>query len=164
MDICVILYVSGSVGLGHTELSAFDKALVDTGVANFNLVRLSSVIPPGSEIVEMNGPVPTPNGTWGDRLAVVYAEMRSSTPGEEAWAGVGWVQDPETGKGLLVEHEARDEGTVRSQIEASLTDLLSNRGLRSLPIRMRLVGGTCEMQPICALAVVSFEAEPWTTA
>ena len=33
-------------GQGHTKLSAFDHALLTAGVANFNLITLSSVIPP----------------------------------------------------------------------------------------------------------------------
>ncbi|HTO01714.1 MAG TPA: pyruvoyl-dependent arginine decarboxylase, partial [Microthrixaceae bacterium] len=40
--------VSGSVGHGPTSLSAFDSALAGAGVSNFNLIRLSSVIPPNS--------------------------------------------------------------------------------------------------------------------
>ncbi|MDQ2678046.1 MAG: pyruvoyl-dependent arginine decarboxylase, partial [Actinomycetota bacterium] len=42
--------VVGAVGTGPTSLAAFDDALVSVGVANYNLVRLSSVIPPGSTV------------------------------------------------------------------------------------------------------------------
>lgn len=156
------IYVSSAVGWGSTELAAFDKALINTGTANYNLIRLSSVLPPSSTVVECEGPIPTLGGTWGDRLYVVYAEMRASTPGQEAWAGVGWVQDPETGAGLFVEHEDHSEAKVRSDIENSLTDLMANRGMPKLPIKTRIVGGTCQDQPICALAVVSFQVNDWT--
>ena len=37
--------VRTGTGSGRTLLSAFDHALLDAGVANFNLVTLSSVIP-----------------------------------------------------------------------------------------------------------------------
>ena len=40
------LYIAKAIGRGSTELAAFDAALVGAGVANFNLIRLSSVIPP----------------------------------------------------------------------------------------------------------------------
>jgi hypothetical protein len=40
------------------------------------------------------------------------AEMRVDTPNIEAWAGIGWVQDKETGKGLFVEHEGNSQHTV----------------------------------------------------
>jgi pyruvoyl-dependent arginine decarboxylase len=39
-------------GRGETGLSAFDAALGDSGVLNYNLIRLSSVIPPCSTVVE----------------------------------------------------------------------------------------------------------------
>ncbi len=96
--------MSAAVGTGPTELAAFDDALLKVGAANFNLVRLSSVIPPASQVAERIGAIGSPGGTWGDRLYVVYAEQRAGRPGEQAWAGVGWVQD-ESGRGLFVEHE-----------------------------------------------------------
>ena len=67
------LTVAAAIGRGRTELAAFDNALVVVGAANFNLVRLSSVIPPHSTVVEASDAPPRPQGTWGDRLYVVYA-------------------------------------------------------------------------------------------
>jgi len=156
------IHVSTSLGLGPTSLSAFDQALMKTGVANYNLIRLSSVIPPKSEIIEHEGGVPAfEGGTWGDRLYVVYAEQRVEHPGEEAWAGVGWVQDPKTGKGLFVEHEGHSEHHVRADIEASLKGLLANRDMPDLPINMRVIGGVCQDQPLCAFAVAVYQKEKW---
>ena len=101
------LYLASAIGRGSTELGAFDAALFRAGVANLNLVRLSSVIPPHSDVVVAgNAPVPVV-GTRGDRLYVVFAEQRTSTPGTPVWAGVGWVQDATDGRGLFVEHEGR---------------------------------------------------------
>src|SRR3989344_3563037 len=37
-------------GTGKTELSAFDAALWDAGIGDFNLITLSSVIPPDSRV------------------------------------------------------------------------------------------------------------------
>ena len=44
------IYIASGVGIGKTPLSAFDAALKDAGVYNFNLITLSSVIPPKSVI------------------------------------------------------------------------------------------------------------------
>ena len=82
-----------AIGQGTTELSAFDAALVGAGVANFNLIRLSSVIPPNGEVVEVDRCPFSHGASWGDRLYAVYAEQRTSIPGQQVWAGVGWVQD-----------------------------------------------------------------------
>ena len=42
--------VTWGTGVGSTKLSAFDKALWNAGIANLNLIPLSSVIPPNSVI------------------------------------------------------------------------------------------------------------------
>ena len=157
------LTVAAAIGRGRTELAAFDNALVAVGAANFNLVRLSSVIPPHSTVVEASDAPPRPPGTWGDRLYVVYAERRTSVPGTQAWAGVGWVQDATDGRGLFVEHEGDDESTVRDQIEASLEDLQTSRGVDLGPLHLRLAGAVCVDRPICALVLCSYGSEPWSS-
>ena len=157
----MVIYLSSTVGRGKTALSAFDHALVNTGTANYNLVRLSSVIPPNSEIIELNGSVPPLGGDWGDRLYVVYADARTDQPGEEVWAGIGWVQDPETKKGLFVEHEGHSELQVRADIKNSLTGLLKNRGMDFLEIHMCVAGGVCQDEPLCAFAVAVYQVSNW---
>jgi arginine decarboxylase len=155
------LYVAKAIGRGTTELSAFDAALVGAGVANFNLIRLSSVIPPNGEIVEVERCPFSRCGTWGDRLYAVYAEQRTSVVGEEVWAGVGWCQDHESGRGLFVEHEGDRELDVRDRIVASLRDLHAIRGLDPGPIHTSVVGATCIGEPTCALVICGYTTEPW---
>jgi len=45
----MVLLTSGA-GYGHTSLNAFDCALLDAGVGNFNLIKVSSIVPPGATI------------------------------------------------------------------------------------------------------------------
>jgi len=155
------LYVASAVGRGRTELAAFDRALVDVGAANFNLIRLSSVIPPGSSVIDVPRCPPLPEACWGDRLYVVYAEQRTSQPGAEVWAGVGWVHDPRTG-GLFVEHEGCDESSVRRDITASLEELQASRGLDLGPPNVRVIGDRCTDLPCCALVLCAYSAERWS--
>lgn len=158
------LHLSAAIGRGRTELAAFDNALVAAGAANYNLVRLSSVIPPQSTVVEAgDGPAPT-EGAWGDRLYVVYAEQRTTVPGTAVWAGVGWVQDATDGRGLFVEHEGDDEATVRSQIEMSLEDLQTSRARSMGLIHMSVIGAVCIDTPVCALVLCRYRSESWSTA
>ncbi|NLU42938.1 MAG: arginine decarboxylase, pyruvoyl-dependent [Firmicutes bacterium] len=37
---------------GKTKLTAFDKALLDAGIGNLNLLKVSSILPPNAECVE----------------------------------------------------------------------------------------------------------------
>lgn len=152
-----------SSGTGRTTLSAFDAALVDAGIANFNLLRLSSVIPPDTDVLPVSGRTTRAVGDWGDRLYVVMAEICADRPGREAWAGIGWVQDEESGKGLFVEHEGYAEHLVRDDIEQSLATLVANRpGHTFGPINSVVHGVRCEDLPACAMVTAVYESEPWS--
>lgn len=166
--------VSGAVGTGPTSLAAFDDALVAVGVANFNLIRLSSVIPPGSlvrataptldaAVIDLTEPGRgLRHGGWGDRLYAVWAFESAERFGEEAWAGIAWVQDPSDGRGLFVEHEGRSEQTVREELAASLHSICAARSLEHLPHQSVVVGGRCETTPVGALVLAPYASEPWS--
>lgn len=154
------IYVSSAVGQGPTPLAAFDHALIKANIANYNLIRLSSVIPPNSEVVDANESSKLP-GEWGDRLYVVYAEMRTNIRGHGAWAGIGWVIDPQDNKGLFVEHEGHSEEEVRNDINNTLTTMIKNRGIEDLKIHMKVIGGSCVEEPICALVAAAYQVSVW---
>jgi arginine decarboxylase len=158
------IHIATGVGSGLTELAAFDGALNIAGIANYNLIRLSSVIPPNTTIIDhIDEPVPSDKlpGSWGDRLYVVMAEMRVHTPNTEAWAGIGWVQDETTGKGLFVEHEGHSEKSVREDITDSLRALMATRNVDFGPIQMHVVGRMCHRDPVCSMVVAVYQASDW---
>ena len=75
------------VGTGKTILSAFDSALKDAGVYNYNLITLSSIIPPGSKVIKAKR-YESPPQEYGHKLYVVKAEYRSEEVGKYIAAGV----------------------------------------------------------------------------
>ncbi len=169
-EISLRVDVVGAVGSGPTSLAAFDAALVACGVANFNLVRLSSVIPPNTRIDAQAAPgvvdltergAAGGSGGWGDRLYAVWAFQSAERLGEEAWAGVAWVQDPVDGRGLFVEHEGHSESTVRDELAVSLHSICASRGMDHLEQRSVVVGTTCEGEPVGALVIAPYQSEPW---
>lgn len=108
---------------GRTELGAFDRALAEAGIHDYNLVRLSSVVPPGATIVETGTvdaghPVGTPVG-------VVLAEHHGADPTETVAAGIGWALAEEGG--ILMEAGAPSVEACRASIEASLADARAHR-------------------------------------
>ncbi|HSW36748.1 MAG TPA: pyruvoyl-dependent arginine decarboxylase [Candidatus Saccharimonadales bacterium] len=155
----MLVQVSEGIGSGPTELSAFDQALVKAGVANYNLIYLSSVLPPGSKVVARTSDTKL-DGGWGDRLYVVMAQRRTSQRNQEAWAGIGWIQD-DIGEGLLVEHDGNSEPEVRADIEHSLEALAKNHGIKFRDPQMHIIGTKCVDLPVCALVVAVFESDPW---
>jgi arginine decarboxylase len=150
--------VTAGVGEGVTALSAFDAALQRVGAADYNLLRMSSVIPPDS-IVEV-GPAAAREGQKGDRAHVVYASRGSVVPGEEVWAGVGWVQQ-EDGWGLFAEHDGATRDHVQRAIHATLEDMCARRPGRFGAIHVVVAGGSCGGKPVCAMALAMYGSQPW---
>jgi arginine decarboxylase len=89
------------------------------------------------------------------------AEKRVDRPNVEAWAGIGWVQDQETGKGLFVEHEGESEQAVRRDITQSLEALMATRNVNFGEIHMKVVGRACTYHPVCALVVAVYQVSDW---
>lgn len=154
------IQVTDGVGEGPTPIAAFDQALINANIANFNLIYLSSIVPPDSDIEITKHPKVT-NSKWGDKLYVVIAQQRTARRNHEAWAGIGWVQDPKTKQGLFVEHEGRSESEVREDITNSLEAMQKARGQKSGKINMHVVGKKCVDLPVCALVVAVFESVTW---
>lgn len=153
--------ISRGAGTGRTRLSAFDAALSDAGVANFNLVRLSSVIPVSSDIVAVTGSEQL-IGAHGDRLYCVYADSYTSTPGEEAWAGVAWSHHRDgSGAGLFVEHHGLSRTDVSMELAYSLEDLSAVRGGAYAPGGSVLSSATCVDHPVCAVVIATYSTEGW---
>jgi arginine decarboxylase len=106
--------VSGS-SEGFSLLNAFDGALLASGVGDTNLVRMSSILPPGCK--ELNpAPVPMPQGAL---VPTAYASLYSDVPGEviSAAVAIGIPKDPSLA-GLIMEYSARaEENVVLEQVK-----------------------------------------------
>jgi arginine decarboxylase len=106
-------------GSARTELGAFDAALSDANVHNYNLVELSSIVPAGAT-VERAGAIEPGRWTTGDLVAVVLASRTSSTPGERVAAGLGWALAEEGG--VFVENDAPTAEACERLLDANLAD------------------------------------------
>lgn len=99
---------------GYSLLNAFDGALMASGVGDTNLVRMSSILPPGCK--EMNPPpIPMPQGAL---VPVAYASINSDVPGEVISAAVA-IGIPKDGNlaGLIMEYSAKaEESDVVAQV------------------------------------------------
>lgn len=156
-----LIRISKGTGSGRTQLAAFDAALRDAGIADFNLVRLSSVIPPAAELRIVDGDEQL-TGEHGDLLYCVYASAFASTSGDQAWAGVGWsLRTDGSGAGLFVEHHGSSRGTVVHDIETSLEDMSIGRDDQFETAGSLLASIECEHHPVCALVVATYQRQGW---
>lgn len=151
--------ITSSIGQGVTELSAFDNALLKAGIMN-NLVYLSSVIPPNSEVIIEKPKIL--ESDFGKRMYVVMAQNRTSKIGNKTSAGIGWIIEKENRFGFFVEHEAESKEQVEILIRNSLHDMMMNRSEYSFSdIQMRTEEATCVNKPVCALCCAIFKVENW---
>jgi len=108
-------------GEGDTPLTAFDAALLEAGVGNFNLVRVSSVLPAGvSQAERLDLPV-------GSVVFIAYGSHRSSSAGERIAAAIGVARSP-GGPGMIMEYAG--PGTARdaeSQVQRMLGEAFARR-------------------------------------
>ena len=152
------IIVTAGTGQGPTTLSAFDAALLDAGIANYNLITLSSIIPPGAQVTKRKE---DRNGLeYGHRLYVVMARYHQTEPGKEAWAGVGW-QQREDSSGVFVEHYGSSKDEVVTLIKSSLETMVRSRKGEFGPIQSRLCGVVCEHAPVCAVVAAVYQSEGW---
>lgn len=93
-------FVKG-VSEGYMPLNAFDGALLASGIGNTNLVKMSSIIPPGARLIE---PVSIP---YGALVPAAYASITSSIKGQTISAAVAAAFPGDRSMpGLIMEYSA----------------------------------------------------------
>jgi arginine decarboxylase len=105
---------------GKTELNAFDNALLKAGIGNLNLVKVTSIIPPFADLVEL------PEMNPGSLTPTVYTYLTSRNPGDviSCAIGAGFPENMES-IGFIAEtnmfSSAKDaEQEVREMVEEGL--------------------------------------------
>lgn len=151
--------ITTGTGEGPNVDAALDRALYEAGIANFNLFVLSSVIPAGSTVVHKQ--LHLNDDDWGARLYVVLSRHREVEPGTQAWAGLGWVQDEVSGKGLFIEHDSASRNEVEGMIEESLGSMVAYRPGSFGPPQMVVTGTQCHDRPVCALVAAVYRIDQW---
>ncbi len=154
------IHVTWGTGEGPTRKAAFDNALWSAGIANYNLISLSSIIPEGSEIVEEK--INWNEREHGNRLYVVMSESYAETPGEKAVAGVGWVlENRKKGKGMFVEIHGKSREEVTEAVEKSLKSMATYRPEEYGDTNLKIAETECKSAVACALVVAVYKSEGW---
>lgn len=112
-------------GEGFTELIAFDNALRSAGMWQYNLVRVSSVLPPGVKKAKTIDLQP------GSILHIAYAKYVSKAPGEiiSAAIGVGLPKD-ENNIGVIMEFSGPvSEEEARETVFRMIIEAMKNRDI-----------------------------------
>lgn len=108
---------------GENHLNAFDNALLKGKVGNINLIRVTSILPPGVQYCpEMEIPP-------GSLVPTAYGYIISDVPGEliSAAVGVGFSKDS---FGVIMEFSGKcSKAESERAVERMLIEAFKNRGM-----------------------------------
>ncbi len=118
------LFLTRGVGVHREKLTSFEMALREAGIAQFNLVRVSSIFPPGCKIVPKEEGMPLLQP--GEIVFAVIAEMSTNEPGRRIASSIGVARPTDSDKyGYLSEHHTfgqteREAGDYAEDLAATM--------------------------------------------
>jgi arginine decarboxylase len=153
-------------------LTSFELALRDAGIAQFNLVRVSSIFPPNCKIVSREEGLPLLQP--GEIVFAVLAEMATNEAGRRIASSIGVARPADTDKyGYLSEHHTYGEteqeaGDYAEDLAATM--LATTLGIQfdaekdyNARREQYLMGGEIVDSTSITMAVTAQPGNVWTT-
>ena len=109
---------------GVTELNAFDNALLEAGIGNLNLIKLSSVVPANVTLLTERPADIEP----GALAPTVYTVKMSNTPGAVVAAAVG-IGLRRSGHGMIFENTGGSREAVEETVRRMVREGFAQRGM-----------------------------------
>lgn len=123
--------VAGSAE-GITRLNAFDNALLTSGIGNLNLLKVSSILPPGATEAQTVDMPP------GSLVPTAYGAIESDVEGEILAAAVAVGVAADGGSGVIMEFSGRCSAQeALEQVEEMTREAFRQRGRELSTIRSR---------------------------
>ncbi|MBM4241653.1 MAG: arginine decarboxylase, pyruvoyl-dependent [Euryarchaeota archaeon] len=107
---------------GPTKLNAFDNALLDAGIGDINLIKVSSIIPQDTKIIEL------PEFKAGDMVNCVLSYVTSDREGDLISAVIAVAMSDDFG--CVVEHSGinKEPAEVKKEAVAMVKYMMEIRG------------------------------------
>jgi arginine decarboxylase len=152
--------VVAGTATGSTAVASYDAALAEAGLHNYNLLTLSSVVPPGAgiEVIEAAPDL----GPVGGKLAVVQARATVEGTGR-ATAALGWTREEDRGPGVFYETGGEfDRTEARRRLGRGLEHARGIRGWDLDGFSVEVASAMTDGDPFVTAVVVAAygEAEP----
>ncbi len=140
--------IGAAAAEGDHTLTAFDGALLKIGIGDCNLVRVSSILPPGCQEVFEGFRFPE-----GALVPTVYGVASSSTPGELVAAAVG-IGFSEGRFGVIMEHSGHVSAEeARSKVEEMIKEAFDIRGMELKGMKIKSIEHRVEKAGAAVAAV-----------
>jgi arginine decarboxylase len=107
------IFLTKGVGKHREKLTSFEAALRDAGIAPFNIVRVSSILPPGAKILPRSKGIQQLSP--GEIIYAVMAESSANEPHRLIAASIGVaIPSDRSQYGYLSEYHSFGETEVRA--------------------------------------------------
>lgn len=140
-------FITAASAEGHSKLTAFDNALLKARIGNVNLLRVSSILPPGCEY---DPDLEIPEGSL---VPTAYGSIVSDVPGEIISASVA-VGFSENTFGVIMEYSGKctaEEG--KAMITKMVEEAFATRKMNLVDIKVAVTQHKVEKIG-CAFAAV----------
>ena len=152
------IILSAGIGAGPTARAAYDTALSCAGVSDYNMICLSSVIPPHSCVYREA--YRTPIANYGKEIYVVQSSMTQSQAGKWAHAALGWLQEKSTGRGLFIELCDDNLERLQRDLHATAQAMQAGGDIAYAPLQTEFASMPCREQTVCALLIAVYTSVP----
>jgi arginine decarboxylase len=142
--------VSGKGSSSVSGLNAFDEALAEAGIAQCNLVPVSSILPKGIKQVEPFEITP------GSITHVVLARMDGEQE-ETIGAGIAWAMGEK--HGIVAEDHNHTKESVEKSLHWKITEMAKIRGLEISNYGSKVESMKVDDKYGCVLAALVFVLE-----
>lgn len=151
------VYLTAGTAAGLTPLNAFDNSLVAAGIAHFNLIRVSSIVPAGVPVEHLRSGSVIVDGE-GRMAPTIYETIMSSDRGCEIASAVGVAVPRDQARCAVV---FTYSGPVsRNQAEQRVSDMVTEsmqvRGCTEYDIVVKAASAIVEKENTMVLSAAVF--------
>ena len=141
--------ISSGKGVSSHELVSFDNALINAGISNYNLLRVSSILPAGCKKCSTISLKP------GSPLLVAYGSISSDKSGQLISSAVGiGVPSENTNIGIIMEYSGFTDAKYAEQIvKTMIEESMKNHNIELDKIQLSSI--ECEVPETKFLTVIS---------
>lgn len=150
------VYLTSGSATGGTGLNAFDNALRDAGITDFNLIEISSIVPAGTPIKEMGDDTLIPaNGLFAP---TIYEEIRSVESGKEISSAVGvGVPNSHNIPGMVFAYSCEgEEKEADSVVREMVNEGMEKRGCEKYSIKTTSGSTVAQSEHSAAISAAIF--------
>lgn len=118
-------------GKDNYDIGSFDSALIDAGVGNYNLVKISSILPPGCQYVDHI------NATPGSVLYTAYISETTTQCEKIAVAIAVAIPEDEQNCGVIIKYTHRGSKHEAEEVAALIArNAMGKRGISVAQVKV----------------------------